>query len=122
MPFELTWEPRGVYRRYHGDITIAERTRSFEVICGDARFDNLRYSITNYLDVATYEIDPADTEVIAAMHIAPLRTNPRIVIAAVAVEPRIVATIEHFIALGFVTSPFRIFPTLDEARRWVACR
>lgn len=119
MPFELTWEPRGVYRRYHGNVTIAERRRSLELICGDARFDDLRYTITDSLDATAYEIDPADTELTAALHIAPLRTNSRILIAAVAVDPRIVAAIEHFIALGFVTQPYRIFPSLAEARRWV---
>jgi len=25
MPFKLIWEPRGVVRRYLGDVTIAER-------------------------------------------------------------------------------------------------
>ena len=120
MPFELAWEPRGVVRRYHGAVTIEERQRSFDLICGDPRFESLRWSITSYLDVDEYEITPEATEVIAAFHIAPLLTNPDIVVAAVVVDRRIVAAIEHFISLKLMTQPYRIFATLAEARDWVS--
>lgn len=120
MPYELTWEPRGVLRRYVGDVTIAERQHSFDQICRDPRFDTLRYTITDYLDVATYEIEPTATEEIAARHIGPTLTNPYIVMAAVAVDPPVVAAIEHFISLGFIQQPYRVFSTLQAARDWVA--
>ena len=119
MPFELTWEPCGVYRRYHGDVTLAERRISFDRICADPRFDALRYAITDYLDVKSYEITPRATKEIAALHIAPLHTNPRIVVAAVVVDPSIVEAIEHFISLAFTQLPYRIFPTQQEARAWI---
>jgi len=120
MPFDLTWEPRGVVRRYYGDVTIEQRQRSFDLICADSRFDGLRWSITDYLDVEEYEITPEATEVIAALHIAPLLTNPSIVVAAVAVDKRIVAAIDHFISMKFMAQPYRVFATLAEARTWVS--
>lgn len=118
MPFRLTWEDRGVYRRYVGDVTIAERRASFEAICRDRRFDDLRYTITNYLGVGAYEITREATAEIAALHIGPLRTNPRIVIAAVATRPDIVAAIQDFIAHRFTAAPYLVFPTLEQARSW----
>ncbi|MES2714547.1 MAG: hypothetical protein V4795_02200 [Pseudomonadota bacterium] len=120
MPFTLAWEPGGVYRRYVGRVTAKERERSFDLICGDPRFDDLRFSITDYLAVDDYEISADATEEIAARHIAPLRTNPHIVIAAVVVDARIIAAIEHFIALRFIAQAYRIFATVDEARAWIA--
>ena len=122
MPFDLIWERQGVLRRYHGDVTIAERNHSFDLIFGDARFDRIRYTITSYLDVSQYEIEPAATEEIAARHIGALLTNPYIAMAAVVVNPTIVAAIEHFMALRFVTQPYRIFATLPQAREWIAQR
>lgn len=119
MPFRLTWEPSGVYRKYLGDVTIDERRRSFDAICGDARFDDLRYAITDYLDVHTYEITRPATAEIAALHVGPLRTNPRIVIAAVTDRPDIMAAITEFITHGFTAAPYRIFHTVSEARRWI---
>lgn len=120
MPYDHTWEPRGVYRRYFGAVTIAERRQSFDQICADPRFDDLRYTITDYLDVESYEITEQATMEIAAMHVGPTRTNPRIVIAAVAVDERIIGAIQHFISLQFIAQPYRIFATEEAARAWIA--
>jgi len=118
MPVEIIWEPRGVYRRYFGRVTIEERRRSFDEICADPRFDALRHAITDYLDVDDYEITDQATKEIAALHIGPWMTNPNVVIAAVVVNPQIVAAIEHFISLKFAGHSYRIFPTLAAARAW----
>lgn len=120
MPVELHWEDRGVLRRYTGDVTIAERRASFDAICSSPRFGDLRYSITDYLPVRGYEIEPEATEEIAALHVAPLIVNPRILIAAVAVRDDILAAIGHFIDLGYTTQPYRVFATLQAAREWIA--
>ncbi len=122
MPFDISWEPGGIYRRYIGRVTIAERERSFDLICGDPRFDGLSYSITDYLGVDDYEISSAATEEIAARHIGPLHTNPNIVIAAVVVDARIIEAIQHFISLRFIDQDYRIFSTPDDARAWIAER
>ena len=87
VPYSLTWEPAGVYRRYFGDVTIDERTASFDAICGDPRFDALRYTITDDLDVTSYEVTDEATAEIAARHIGPLITNASICMAAVATRP-----------------------------------
>jgi hypothetical protein len=120
MPYEITWERSGVFRRYYGDVSIAERRHSFDRICADPRFDDLRYTITDYLDVDSYEVTSEATEEIAALHTGPLLTNPHIVIAAVAVDEWIIAAIRHFISLDFVRQPYRIFPTVNEARAWIS--
>jgi len=119
MPYELTWEPRGVYRRYFGHVTIAERRESLERICADRRFDRLLYTITDSLGAQSYQVSDEDTRETAALHVGPLVTNPNIVMAAVAVDERIVAAIRHFISLGFTRQPYRLFSTVAEARDWI---
>jgi hypothetical protein len=119
MPYRISWEHRGVYRQYLGDVTIAERRKSFDAIASDPRFDNLRYTITDYLDVGAYEITAEATMEIAALHTGPLATNPRIAMAAVVHRPDITAAITDFINHGFTTVPYRIFPTVAEARAWI---
>jgi len=119
MPFELIWEPSGVYRRYFGDVTIAERRASFDGICGDYRFDDLCYTITDYLGVGNYEINAEATVEIAAMHIAPLITNPNIRIAAVVTRPDIIAAINDLKSYAFTKAPYRVFASIEEARQWV---
>jgi hypothetical protein len=120
MPYTLSWEEAGVYRRYCGDVSVAERRASFDRICGDVRFDDLRYAITDYLEVQEYEITESSTRESAAMHLGPLFTNPRIVIAAVAVRSDIVGAIREAMELGLISAPYRIFSSVDDARNWIA--
>lgn len=121
MPFTLHWETEGVLRRYHGRVTVAERMASFNAICADPRFDSLRYAITHCLDVSDYEVSPEDTEEIAALHVAPLITNPSILIAAVATQPVVLDAIAHFKALRLIGDErYRVFDTEAEARAWIA--
>jgi hypothetical protein len=120
MAYDLSWEPRGLYRRYWGQVSIAERRESFERVFADPRFDELLYAITDYLDVQHYEITPEATVEIAALHVGPTATNPQIVIAAVVTDPRIVQAIEHFISLDMITAPYRMFATVAAAREWVS--
>ena len=119
MPYRLTWERFGAYREYFGDVTVAERRDSLERICGDPRFDDIRYALTNYLAVEAYEVNRAATAEIAALHIAPLATNPTIAIAAVARRADILAAIAEFKGYGFTSAPYRVFPELSEAREWL---
>ena len=112
MPCKIVWEPEGVYRRLFGDVTLAQRRSSIQAISTDRRFDQLRYAITDYLDVDGYESTPESTAEIAAMHIGPLFTNPRLLIIAV--------VIHDFMRHGFTQAPYRVFATLDEGRAWVA--
>lgn len=120
MPYTITWEPEGVVRRYLGKMTIAERQQSFDEICSDPRFDSLRYALTDYLSVTDYEVDPAATEEIAAMHTGAMLSNPSIVLAAVAMRPDVIAAIRHFISLRFVQQPYELFGDEPSARAWIA--
>jgi hypothetical protein len=120
MAYRLVWEHRGVYRQYLGDVTIAERRQSFDAIVSDPRFDDLRYTITDYLDVGAYEVTPEATAEIAALHTGPFMTNPRIAMAAVVDRAEIVAAIPDFINHRFTTAPYQMFRTLAEARTWTA--
>ena len=122
MPYDLDWEPVGVYRRYHGQLTDLERRTSLAAIWRDRRFDDLRYAITDFLAVTTFEEHPAATEELAALNIAPLLSNTRLVLAAVAVDPQHLRYIERIKAAGFIGVPYEVFATLPEARRWVAER
>lgn len=120
MPYELTWEEHGVYRRYHGNVTIEERAKSFDEIVGDPRFAKLRYTITDYLGVESYEITDQATEEIAAKHEGPLLKNPNIIIAAAVVDKNIVGAIEHFMAVKTFSQPYRMFSSVDAAREWIS--
>lgn len=119
MAFELEWESRGVYRRFHGHVTVGDRRQSLQAICADRRFDDLLYSISDYLDIGAFDYSAEANSELAALHIGPVWTNPKILIATVAVHEAVVASVGEFIALGFIKSPQRIFDSVESAREWI---
>lgn len=122
MPYQLTWEPRGLYRRYFSDLSFAERFESLERICADPRFDELRYVISDYLAVQGFEASDERTEELAALHIGVYKTNPRMVIIAVAQRPDILAAIEAYQRHAFTPQPYQVFATTEAARAWIDAR
>ncbi len=119
MSFELQWEARGVLRRLFGSVSMRDRHDSFEAICADARFDKVRYCVSDYSDVGDYQWDLEGTREIAAAHVGPLITNPRLVFAAVTSRADVLASIRAFIGTGLSSAPYRVFPTLAAARLWL---
>jgi len=122
MPYRRTWEPFGVYREYFGDVTIAERRALFDAVCGDRRFDDLRYASTDCLAVRAYEVSCEATAEIAALHIGTLHTDPALVMAGVTDRMDVIAAIEDFKCHAFTAAPYRVFRTLPEVRHWVSGR
>lgn len=120
MPYTLEWQPRGLYRRYFGNLTLAERRASLQAIVTDERFDALRYVITDYLDVQAFEDEESATLESAAQHIGPALTNWRILAAAVATRPDILASLATFKANAPPGLRYEIFATEAEARAWIA--
>lgn len=120
MAFELKWEARGVYRAFSGHVTVSDRRHSLQKICADSRFDDLRYSITDYLGIDGFDYSPEANSELAALHIAPVWTNPRILIATVAVDDDVVASVREFIGLGFIKTPQQIFSSAQSARDWIS--
>lgn len=119
MSFELNWQPKGVYRVFHGHVTVEDRRQPLEAICADRRFDDLLYTITDYLAIDSFDYSREANSELAALHIGPVWTNPKIFIATVAVDAALVASVTEFIALGFIKSPQRIFDTVATARVWI---
>lgn len=120
MPYQLHWEPHGVYRRYWGDVSARERRSSLIQICSDARFDTLHYAITDFLEVGACPFSAEDTDDTAAMHVGPLMTNPTIVMAAIAVRIDIVQAVQAFRETLMVDAPYGVFPNMAQARAWIA--
>ena len=122
MPYRIAWEPVGVYRTYYGDVPGSERRKSLEEICGDPRFDSLRYAITDFLAAENLGESTLAALEVAALNIGPLMTNPTIILAAVAVDPSHREYVERVRSHGFIKAPYEIFPTSALARLWIAER
>lgn len=120
MPCEIIWEPRGVWRRFSGRMSAEDLLQSIEAVHGDPRFDALRYSLNDFLDVTQSDIDPDTLVIGAARAIGATLSNNRLVMLMVVADPVIREKVRRF--TGPPLSSFRaeFFETREEARDWIA--
>jgi len=121
MPYEILWEGKdGVRRVFSGDLVAAEVRASLAGLTGDPRWDDLRYSIADFLAVRSYRISQGELEDLAAIHYGGARINPRIVTAAVTDSDEVRAVFQRFNALRLSPFPLELFDNLAAARAWIA--
>ena len=118
MPYELTWEERGVYKRLWGFISFPEYARSQELVLSDPRADDIRYVINDLLEVEGYTVTTKEAEYLAAFNRGSSLSNPRIRIAYVTKDAKVIFLLKA--ASVFSSYTVKDFPTLQDARAWVA--
>jgi hypothetical protein len=119
MPYQILWEPEGVYKHFSGYVTSDEFYQSIDKFQGDSRFLNARYSINDFTDVEGHGITERDVKHYAAFGTGAYRINPNIKIAIVTQDPIIADLINLYIGTKIVRFPLRIFPNLLAARDWL---
>lgn len=120
MPFDLRWEPNGLYRRSYGTVTAADALAFRYAVSGDPRLDKLRYVIIDYSDaVASDDLTQAMVGQLAAFDRGIATTNPRIRAAVVSTDETIRSLIDMYCETRLGTYPIRLCATVVEARRWI---
>jgi hypothetical protein len=119
MAIEIDWEPRGFVRRFRGFVTGAELMQSVAAVGGDPRFDDLRYVINDCRAVEGFDVTAEKIRLVAALDGAAARTNPRVRIAVVTTDERILDLAAMYAASPLAPYPTRCFPSLEEARTWL---
>ena len=103
MSYELTWEPKGVVKRFFGHVTCVEVLAAGTQSQSNPQFDQYHYAINDFLDCTEFVLDPAVLEEIAAYTGAAELSNPNIKIAIVATLPEIVAAAKQYLGMPLQT-------------------
>jgi hypothetical protein len=119
MSYEIIWEPRGAVKRFFGRVTSHDMLQSVVDTESDARFDDLRYVINDFLDIEELDLANTDIQEIAAIDGAAARSNPRITIAVVTIHDEIVALTNQYASSPFNAYPIKAFSTSAKARSWL---
>lgn len=118
--FEVIWNDREVVKRYWGKVLTSERLRASQLVQGNARYDQLRYIINDFVDCSEIVDDVKhDMEEFAARDGAAARSNRRIRVAMVGTFPRLMAEANRYRASRYSPFPIGCFATLEEARSWL---
>lgn len=118
MTCEMTWERRGVYKRFAGFVSYEEYARSQERVLGDPRTDDLRYIINDLREMEGYSVTREQLEYLAAFNRASSYSNPEVRIAYVTTDLKIILLLKAAALVS--TYPLKAFSTLEAAREWAA--
>ncbi|KKK75535.1 hypothetical protein LCGC14_2872750 [marine sediment metagenome] len=125
MPYQISWEKKGVVQKFHDVITPIELISCNENVYGDSRFDAIRYQILNLTEVRTVDLTDPDKAIqlvrrIAATDRAAAKSNPNMKIAIVA-SLEILGSLANLYSSELSDSPWLsdVFETETEAREWL---
>jgi predicted RNA-binding protein with PIN domain len=119
MPYTVTWESNGFYKKFTGVVTGAELLASVIDVASDRRFKNSRYEVSDYLSADYTEFSQDTLNEVRAVRIGSFQTNPRIQVAIVTLDPQIQQRIFSTIATRMTLHPTQLFSTVDEANVWL---
>jgi len=119
MPYEISWEPRGVRRHYHGVVTAGEFLESITRVQSDPRFDTIAYSILDTLDVTGTDVSDFDVKAVAAHSIGALSSNPAVKVALVVSDPELMALATIFLSPPYTSYPADVVASREELAEWM---
>jgi hypothetical protein len=118
MPYQLVWEPKGVFWQYSGNVTGEEVIEASSLIYGDSRFDNLKYKLVDFLGIKSIEMSADELALVAFQHRAAELSNQAVKIAILIGPDNDLA--EQFAAF-FVDSHWevKVFEERENANLWL---
>lgn len=120
MPYQVMWEPRGVYTRYSGNVTGADMLGNIEDVCRNERFEQHRYHILDFSDATDLSATEREMLISCGVLIGAAFVNHQVLVAAVVTRDNVRAALERCHALGVSPYVAKMFPTVAEARKWIA--
>lgn len=118
--YTITWESRGVVRRFQGELTGRVALESLDRTLGDARYDDVRYAIADLRNVTHFDISDDEVDGVAARYYGASLSNRRVVVAVLARQPAVARVVERVEAVGMPPLPLRVFDDEAAARDWIA--
>jgi hypothetical protein len=117
LPFEHTWGHRTLYKRFFGPTTVREFMLSVELTQGDARFDQLMYSINDFSEATLPTLSKDDITLFGALGIGAAFSNRKICIAVVTSDPHAAAMALKYAEIA----PFKlvVLSSREELDQWL---
>lgn len=119
MPYQVMWEPRGVYTRYSGNVTGADMLGNIEDVCRDERFEQHRYHILDFSEATDFSATEREMLINCGVLVGAAFVNHQVLVAAVVTRENVRAALDRLHALGVSPYVAKIFPTVAEARKWI---
>ncbi len=122
MPFENSWESRGFYAKFRGNVTRREIEAKNRNFSSDPRSYNCLYQIFDGTEIDTFTFSEDDILKIASNDIGMGFYQKHLSVVLVGGKPEIRATYQQYLKTcqrAKMTWKFHICDTLDQAREWL---
>jgi hypothetical protein len=119
MPYSLTWEPDGVYKKFNGVVTGAELLQSVVEVSNDIRFGRSQYEVSDYLEAHSTDFSQDALNEVRAVRIGSFMSNPRIKVAIVTHDSEIQQRIYSTIAARLTLHQTKVFNAVADANTWL---
>lgn len=119
MPYTLTWETYGVYKKFTGVVSGAELVRSVMEVANDIQFAQARYEVSDYLGADATDFSQDALNEVRAIRIGSFSRNPKVLVAIVTLDTEIQQRIFSTIAARLTLHQTRIFSELSDANAWL---
>ncbi len=119
MPYTLTWETYGVYKKFTGVVSGAELVRSVMEVANDIQFAQARYEVSDYLGADATDFSQDALNEVRAIRIGSFSRNPKVRVAIVTLDTEIQQRIFSTIAARLTLHQTRIFSELSDANAWL---
>lgn len=117
MPFYITREQRGIYKKFFGYVSKAEFLQSVFEAQSDPDYDRMAYSLNDFLEVTGHDVSISHVKTAAAHALGAAFINPDIKIAVVSTDQVIRDLVGLFSTIS--SYPLAIFNSVEDARKWL---
>ncbi|WP_193173652.1 hypothetical protein [Nisaea nitritireducens] len=96
MPIVINYTESGVHRVFSGHIDYVDVFQANGEIWGHPKWDKFRYMVDDLRDISSTSFNRDDAALTGKMHLPAASSNPRLRVAAISNDPKILPILEEF--------------------------
>ena len=123
MPYQIQWEPQGVYGKFSGELGAGEFFSAIQSIISHMHFKTAVYRLYDFNDVTSVQMSEDDIRTLSAMNyhslMSRVQDHTQRITAFVVSRVEMTRLVEQFINAMQIPSQRKIFSSVEEARAWI---
>lgn len=118
MAYEINWVNGGVITRWLGCCNSKEIIQFLHELHGDPRFDEVRFSVHDYLKCDEIVFSQNDMDIVGSLDKVGAISNPKLRIAIIAEKPELVEMVGNYKRLELSPYEIKLFSNAGDAEMW----
>ena len=117
MPYSITWDEHGAYRRFCGIITKDDVRQSFKELHEHPEYERLRCILHDETQVTGRAFGKDDILLLGANHLGASVSNPTLIDIVVTTDDEFIAMLKNDFVTNKMPTPIEFFSILAEGEQ-----